>query len=58
MVENRQQDVRRAECRARRLQGYPALAARARQVVQIQEGMPMEEKDEWLRMSRLLRKWR
>ena len=52
-----QRDVRRAECRARWLQGHPELAARAVQVKQMRGGMSEEERGEWLRSSRLLREW-
>ena len=55
--EARQRDVRRAECRARWLQGHPELAARAVQVKQMRGGMSEEERGEWLRSSRLLREW-
>ena len=55
--EARQRDVRRAECRARWLQGHPELAARAGQVKQMRGELTVEERGEWLRSSRLLREW-
>ena len=55
--EARQRDVRRAEGRARWLQGHPELAARAGQVKRMQGEMTAEERGKWARSSRLLREW-